>query len=98
MHIKCQDGPGRVGTLFTIILMLPDDLRGDEATESDWVRRMWVISPNLLKAVDDARDELAHLLGWSDDLEDEDYRDFVDLSVISIYSGHQVDLFIEPTP
>ena len=98
MHIKCQDGPGRVGLPFTVILMLPDDLRGDEASEADWVRRMWITAPSYLEAMDEAIDELAYLLEWSDDPEDDDYRDFGDLVVVSVYSGHQIDLFVETTP
>ena len=91
-HITCQDGPSRVGLPYTVILMLPDDLRGDESCESDWVRRMWVIASNSTKAQWYAKEELAYLLEWSLP------RRRADLAVISVFLGHQVDLFVEATP
>ncbi len=97
-HITCQDGPSRVGLPYTVILMLPDDLRGDESCESDWVRRMWITARNQFHAADEAMEELAYLFEWSDDPDDPNYRDVADLAVISVFLGHQVDLLVEDTP
>ena len=88
MKTTCQDALQPGEQPFTVILMLPDFIRSDEACEADWVRRMWITARNPTEAQWEARSELAILLEWEQDTHDLD-----DLSVVAIYSGHVYDLF-----
>lgn len=85
---------------FTVILMMSDDLRGDEACASDWVRRVWVSGKGdkagMERMIKIARCELARMFGWTD--EDGPELDELEsmkaaLEPVAIYHGHIFDIY-----
>ncbi len=71
---------------WTVLLMLPDDLRADECCEADWIRRVWVFGEDTFQALYHARQGIAGLLEWED-------RDENDLAIVAVYPGHIFDQF-----
>lgn len=70
---------------YTVLLMLPDDMRADECCEADWVRRVHVEAADPDSAFGAAQDECASAPGHDHAPED--------FAPVAIYEGHQFDLF-----
>lgn len=73
---------------FTVLVMLPDYMRGDEDCEADWLRRLWVTAEGPDQALEKAVKEVGLLCGWEDDAPAE-----AEVSPVAIYSGHIFDLY-----
>lgn len=66
---------------YTVLLMMPDDIRADECCAADWIRRVWVFAPDPDEAIGEAQAEVARIC------------DPEDLEVVAIYAGHVFDLY-----
>lgn len=68
---------------FTVLLMLPDDLRADQCCAADEVTRQIVHSQTVEGAIKIAQAQAADDTDQSPD----------DFAVVAVYPGHQFDLF-----
>lgn len=72
---------------FTVLLMIPDNMRSDESCEADWVRRIWVHATNPDEALSAAQAECISLFEWDEDTDAEC------LAPVAIYHGQIFDMF-----
>lgn len=82
---------------FTVILMMSDNMRADEACAADWVRRVWVYGQStdlgIASMIEDARNQLAEMFGWNDWTNDEFAQRKEALEPVAIFPGHQFDIY-----
>lgn len=86
---------------YTILLMLTDDMRSNEACAADWIRRVWVEGEasdvGIERMIKLARCELADLFGWTDPDTDPDPVEIEQrkaaLEPVAIYAGHVFDIY-----
>ena len=93
-----QGVPARQRQPYTVILMLPDEMRSDECCAADWLRRVWVYGDAVDQGtlIDTARRELAILFGWAHDESIDRYemvQRMSELEPVAIYAGHIFDVY-----
>lgn len=80
---------------FTVIMMMPDNMRADECCAADWVRRVWVYGPptsdGVSDMITDARENLAEMFGWTDEYDVAQRKDT--LEPVAIFAGHHFDVY-----
>lgn len=101
-EMALQGVPGLTRQPFTVILIITDDMRSDEACAADWLRRAWVYGngsdqDGISEMIERARDDLSDLFGWTDQeiglSVDEIEERKAALEPVAIYPGHLFDIY-----
>lgn len=71
---------------FTVLLLIPDHMQGDESHAADCVRRIWIWSKDAAAAVDAAPDKCIRDFEWHE------ICDPSELAPVAVYHGHLFDL------
>ena len=93
-----QGVPARQRQPYTVILMMPDEMRSDECCAADWLRRVWVYGNEADQSplIGTARRKLADLFGWTEEdymAEEEIQQRMDELEPVAIYAGHIFDVY-----
>ena len=78
---------------YTVLMMIPEDMREDEVGPRDWVRVVWIhgVEGDLL---DTARQKLVELFEWTEiytEAEIEERKEM--LEPLAIFAGHHFDIY-----
>ena len=97
-EMDLQGVPARRVQPYTVILMMPDEMRSDECCAADWIRRVWVYGDahDQGTLIDTARRKLADLFGWTEEgymAEEEIQQRMDELEPVAIYAGHLFDVY-----